>query len=164
MIVFELWSPHGSLQERLESACKVDETVAHKEEHTWVGDTNTKTQMYLYLITTEKEHTEEGGQRVHIPDQDGHLRQTRIRNTQNIQIRGHQQDTKVLRIGVWKLMTRFLGLEPVMLCYEIDIGKLHRLQQYGLEGKLKSYKNDFPLLNFLLKWILLCNLKHCFKM
>ena len=43
MIVFELWSPHGSLQERLEGACKVDETVAHEEEHTWVGDTNTNT-------------------------------------------------------------------------------------------------------------------------
>ena len=34
--------------------------------------------MYLYLITTEKEHTEEGGQRVHIPDQDGHLRQKKL--------------------------------------------------------------------------------------
>ena len=43
MIVFELWSPHGSLQERLEGARKVDETVAHEEEHTWVGDTNTNT-------------------------------------------------------------------------------------------------------------------------
>ena len=45
MIVFELWSPHGSLQERLESACEVDETVAHEEEHTWVRNTNTKTQI-----------------------------------------------------------------------------------------------------------------------
>ena len=109
MIVFELWSPHGSLQERLEGARKVDETVAHEEEHTWEGDTNTKTQMYLYLITTETEHTEEGGQRVHIPDQDGHLRQTRIRNTQNTQIRGHQQDTKMLRIGVVEKDDKVLG-------------------------------------------------------
>ena len=64
-------------------------------------------------------------------------------------------------------MTRFLGLEPVMLLLsllEFDIGKLHRLQQNGLEGKVKRNKNDFPLLNFLLKWILLCNVQHCFKM
>ena len=113
MIVFELWSPHGSLQERLEGACKVDETVAHEEEHTWVGDTNTntntKTQMYLYLITTEKEHTEEGGQRVHIPDQDGHLCQKKIRNTQNTQIRGQHQDTKILRIGVVERNDKVFG-------------------------------------------------------
>ena len=64
-------------------------------------------------------------------------------------------------------MTRFLGLEPVMLLLsllEFDIGILQRQQQNGLERKVKSYKNDFPLLNFLLKWILLCNLQHCFKM
>ena len=66
--------------------------------------------MYFNVcITTEKEHTEEGGQRVHIPDQDGHLRQTRIRKTQNTQIRGHQQDTKMLRIGVVEKDDKVLG-------------------------------------------------------
>ena len=66
----------------------------------------------MYLITTETEHTEEGGQRVHIPDQDGHLRETKIRNTkntQNTQMRGHQQDTKMLRIGVVEKDDKVLG-------------------------------------------------------
>ena len=66
--------------------------------------------MYFNVcITTETEHTEEGGQRVHIPDQDGHLCQKKIRNTQNTQIRGQHQDTNILRIGVVERNDKVFG-------------------------------------------------------
>ena len=50
MIVLELWPPHWGFQEGLKGTGEVDEAVAHEEEH-----------------------TEQGGQRVHVANEYGHL-------------------------------------------------------------------------------------------
>ena len=121
----------------------------------------------VYLITTEKEHTEEGGQRVHIPDQDGHLRKTRIRNTQNTQIWSSAGHKNAQNRSGGKGWQGFRGLSLSCYCWVY----LNLIYEYftdnnkmGMKEKWRVIKNDFPFLNFLLKWILLCNLQHCFKM